>query len=122
MKTTIRRALGSLTAATVLIALIAGCETNSDVESSDATSAASGVLAISPTAATVTNSVTFTASGGSGTYTWSLVETNLGTLSASGPWAVYTAKASTSTNFSSQNIVIVIDDKGNSASATVTQN
>jgi len=122
MKTTIRRALGGLTAATVLIALIAGCETNSDVQSSDTTSP-SGVLAISPTAATVTNNVTFTASGGTGVYIWSLVETNLGTLSASGPWAIYTAMVNTNdTNFLSQNIVIVMDDKGDSASATVTQN
>jgi hypothetical protein len=109
--------VGGLTASLWLT----GCESNSEVQGGAAGESALGsVLAIEPNAFTFSNTVTstavFTATGGTPPYTWGVVETNSGMLSATGPQAVYTSK-----KIPGSNVIIVSDREGNSASATVLQ-
>ena len=108
--------------------VVAGCEDNSDTPTG-------GVLTIDPTSAQVSTnlpSVAFSASGGTGVYTWSVVEPSIGTVTSSGASAVYNARRVTlpvTTNsvpvnnplVKGENVVVVTDDGGNTASARITQ-
>lgn len=83
-----------------------------------ATSNASTRLSIDPTRAALnSDDVTqvFTASGGTGSYTWTLSSTNYGSLSSSGNQATFTASGEAGTV-----TVTITDSGGDSASATVT--
>ena len=83
-----------------------------------ATSNANTRLSIDPTRAALnSNDVTqvFTASGGTGTYTWTLSSTNYGSLSSSGNQATFTASG-----VAGSVTVTITDSSGDSASATIT--
>ncbi|MGD9781503.1 MAG: hypothetical protein AB7V14_05030 [Kiritimatiellia bacterium] len=85
---------------------------------SPATSNANTRLSIDPSGASLnSNDVTqvFTASGGTGSYTWTLSSTNYGSLSSSGNQATFTASGEAGTV-----TVTITDSDGDSASATVT--
>jgi len=74
-------------------------------------------VSISPTSATLSSdgdTQTFTASGGDGSYTWSVGNTSLGSVSGSGSSATYTRTTSGS------NTITVTSD-GDSASASISQ-
>ena len=77
-------------------------------------------MAISPPSAILNSSnvvaTVFTASGGSGTYTWTLVNTALGSISTANATATYNNLAVIGTN-----ALTVTDSNSNSASATITQ-
>ena len=94
-----------------------GCEEESD----DHTRV--GPVTISPSTVnysyptTMSNvTVTFTANGGKPAYTWSVANTNIGTITSHGNTAVYRPEDTTGGNF-----VTVTDSEGNSATATITQ-
>jgi len=105
-------------AVAVVALVVTGCETNSDA-------AAEGVLTIQPTIAVVTSnspSASFTASGGTAVYAWSVVNPNIGTVTSSGASAVYSAlRLSNNVLVLGENFVVVSDDGGNTASARITQ-
>ena len=85
---------------------------------SPATSNATKELSISPTSASLnSNKVTqvFTASGGAGSFTWTLSSTNYGSLSSSGNQATFTASGDAGTT-----TITVTDTNGASATATAT--
>lgn len=74
-------------------------------------------LAISPASATISsngNTRSFTASGGDGSYTWSLNDTSRGSISGSGASVEYTRSSSGSNT-------ITVSSGGDSASATISQ-
>ena len=104
-----------VSAVAVVAIVVAGCETNSDV--------AEGVLTINPPSAQVTTntpSVSFTASGGSGVYAWSVADPGSGTVLGSGNAAVYNARRLTNNVLVlGANLVVVTDDDGNTASASI---
>lgn len=112
------RVSGWMAAAAASWLLLAGCESNSDV--AEDSGGASAVLAVNPDyvsiPAVVTN-VVLSASGGSGIYTWSVSDPDMGTITANGDWAVYTSAGSVGAN-----TVTVSDDRGNSATAGILQN
>jgi len=80
------------------------------------TNGSGGSIAISG-AGTVTNNsaTTYTASGGSGTYTWTVSSSSLGTIAGSGSTAVYAANSTDGTQ------TITASSGGRSGSKTVTQ-
>ena len=85
---------------------------------SPATSNATEEISISPTSVSLnSNKVTqvFTASGGTGSYTWTLSSTNYGSISSSGNQATFTASGEAGTT-----TITVTDTNGASASATAT--
>ena len=88
-----------------------GCEAGDDSTSS---------LSISPSAvflsADKVNVVTFTASGGDGTYSWTVSNTNLGEIYVADETAIY--KSSTNAGV---NVVSVYDGNADVASVEVTQ-
>lgn len=100
-----------LGAVCVWAGLMTGCESNSDPASS---------LGISPVsvylAAGKVSMVTFTASGGDGSYTWSVDSTNLGEIFIADEAAIYK-----STTNAGVNTVLVTDGNSDQASAVVTQ-
>lgn len=74
-------------------------------------------VSISPSAATLSNNGdtrTFTASGGDGSYTWSVGNTSLGSVSGSGSSVTYTRTTSGSNT-------ITVSSDGDSASASISQ-
>jgi hypothetical protein len=76
----------------------------------------SGVVSVTPTAAQVNQvggKAVFKASGGDGSYTWDVANTSVGSISASGAQAVYTALTI------GNNDVIVFDGEGNAALAKI---
>jgi len=83
------------------------------------TQPAAAAIAISPTSKTLNSdneTVAFTASGGSGSYTWFITSSTFGSLNTSqGSAVTYTRKAAGS------NIITVSDTDSGSASATITQ-
>lgn len=90
--------------------------TDAAADTSDATVTVYDVLAISPASKTlvVNNNVTFSATGGDGSYTYSIVS---GGGSINGATGVYTAPATTGTA-----TVRVTDSRGSTSDATVTIN
>ena len=107
--------LAGLLAAVAFV--VAGCEESSDVPD--------GVLTIAPKNGVVTTnspSAAFTASGGTGIYTWSVVDPGIGTVQSSGNSAVYSARRLTNNVLVlGPNFVVVTDDDGNTASASISQ-
>ena len=108
--------VGTCTLAIALTTLtgIVGCEDDDDDSSSTAD------LSIAPKSvkldATKTNTVSFTASGGASNYSWSVKDSSLGSLAASGSTAVYTSTTNKGNNF------VTVEDKSNNvASATIVQ-
>ena len=83
------------------------------------TNTPSGSLRISPTSASLgpgNTSRTFTASGGTGSYSWSVANSSLGTVNpASGSTITYTSRS-----VAGQNTITVRDSAGNAATATAT--
>lgn len=75
-----------------------------------------GSISISGSSTVSNNSATtYTASGGSGTYTWSVSSSSLGAIAGSGATAVYTANSTDGTQ------TITASSGGSSGSKTVTQ-
>ena len=109
-----------LLAACIFAASFAGCDSNTD--SGNKTSQVANGIAISPTNVTVSASqastLTFVATGGTGSYTWSVSTPGLGTITpaANGLSATYS-----STTSAGVNIVEVTDGTSGAATATVTQ-
>ena len=108
---------GTCCLAVVLLTLtgILGCEDDDDDGSTG-----TGNLSIAPGSVTldasVTNTVSFTASGGASNYSWSVKDGSLGSLASSGNTAIYTSKTNQGNNF-----VTVEDNSNNVATATITQ-
>ena len=107
--------VSSLIIATATLTGITGCESDND----DDTPTTTG-LSIDPSAetldATITNTITFTASGGAEGYSWSVKDSALGTLADSNDTAIYTSTTNTGVNY-----VTVTDNSNNVATATITQ-
>lgn len=119
MRRFVRSICASFFAAAMALAVLTGCENNSDVVEDD--NGSEGVLSVSPasvklTAANPTN-VVLTASGGAGDYKWTLASEETGSVTAKGTWAVYTSK-----NVVGANAVTVTDRRGNSATTRIVQN
>lgn len=80
-----------------------------------------GSLAISPSSITIaagaTTNLLITTSGGTSPYTWSVSDSQYGTLVASGSQAIYS-----STTQAGRNYVTVTDSLTNSATATIDHN
>ena len=96
--------------AIVVAAFIIGCDQDGSTSA----------VTISPEVkylnANVVYSVTFTASGGDGNYTWSESSSSLGTLHAAGGTALYQSARAAGTN-----TLTVVDASGNIGSANVIQ-
>jgi len=98
--------------------VLSGCETSS-TDTGDVTPATSSTVTVVPTSielstATIT-STKFTARGGDSNYTWSISDTNLGTLyTSTGATAIYQ-----NTTNAGANVLLVTDTTSNSASATI---
>jgi len=92
-----------------------GCEVDDESSSSSASSLKIAPTSVRFSAASVTN-ITFTASGGTTSYTWRVSDATLGTVLSSGAYAVYTSKTNSGMNF-----LTVTDSGTNSVSATITQ-
>jgi len=108
-----------MTAISIILALIAGCEFDNEI-----CSPADSDLQISPSSvfleAEKTNLVEFLASGGQSGYTWSMNSTNLGTLyltSTNSALALYQSTTNIGTN-----ILAVRDADNNYANARIVQN
>ncbi len=104
--------LPSLIVATLLcIAILAGCETSS----SDSPN-----LDISPGSASIpagtTTNIVFEAINGVPSFSWKVSDNSLGSVTASGPTAIYS-----STTNAGQNFVTVTDAESNSVAAVVSQ-
>ena len=118
-KRQIPEAIVILTAISIILALITGCEFDNEIcspENSD--------LKISPSSvfleAEKTNMVEFLASGGQSNYTWSMNNTNLGTLCwtlTNSAIAIYQSVTNIGTN-----ILTVRDTDNNYANARIVQN
>jgi hypothetical protein len=115
--------LGWLSMGLVLLAAIFGlwgCEDSTDDTSSSSGDSTASTLTVSPVAATfsasVVTTITFTASGGTASYTWSRDKTNLGSLVSAAETAIYTSTTSKGTNF-----ITVTDAASNTVSAVVIQ-
>lgn len=80
------------------------------------TNGGGGSIAISGASSVTNNSATtYTASGGSGTYTWTVSSSSLGTIAGTGATAVYAANSTDGTQ------TITASSGGRSGSKTVTQ-
>ena len=108
-----------MTAISIILALIAGCEFDNEI-----CSPADSDLKISPSSvfleAEKTNLVEFLASGGQSNYTWSMNNTNLGTLYltlTNSAIAIYQSITNIGTN-----ILTIRDADNNYANARIVQN
>ena len=102
----------------ILSAVIVGCEFGDKTDGKpDVT------ITLEPTSATLTaftmGSVDFEATGGVGTYTWSVSNTRLGIIYSAGATSTYQSK--TNSNSIGVNVITVSDQDGNTAQATVSQ-
>ena len=100
----------------ILASLIAGCETSSSAPNPVPTTQvhiSPEVVSLDPGSSAT---VHFSASAGSGTYSWSQSDSSLGALTASNATATYVSHAVVGTN-----TVTVTDSNGSSASARVEQ-
>ena len=118
-KRQIPEAIVAMTAIGVILALIAGCEFDNEICSPEDSG-----LTISPSSvfleAEKTNLVEFLASGGQSNYTWSMNNTNLGTLYltlTNSAIAIYQSITNIGTN-----ILTIRDADNNYANARIVQN
>jgi len=125
---TLRQGFIAAAASLLLAAIPSGCSDDSPDTSqldnyfashpyvSDPRSGGTAVVGLSPESATIDaigGSQLFTASGGSGGYTWDTTDHGVGTMTPKGSQAIYTALAI------GDNYVVVSDAKGNAAIAHV---
>ena len=108
-----------MTAVSIVLALIAGCEFDNEICSPDDLG-----LTISPSSvfleAEKTNTVEFLANGGQSNYTWSISSDDLGTLyltSTNSAIALYQSTTNIGTN-----ILTIRDADNNYANARIVQN
>ena len=107
----IQKPIIAVAAICAVAVLIVGCDLSSTT--SDVTISPSSVLLD----AAKVSVVTFTASGGDSNYTWSLENTNLGTIYTAYETALYQNTTNTGINY-----LTVTDSDSNSAIAAITQN
>ena len=123
------RMAGMLAAASLAVFVPGGCNNNDSPNTSglddyfathsfviDPRSTGSSPVSLTPSAAQIDDiggKAVFTASGGSGGYSWDVANSSVGSISGSGNQGVYTATAIGNNN------VIVYDSQGNAAVANI---